>query len=137
MPENSLNLTISTKKQLQHFLYKIYCCQNFRQQAVGLISNIWHDLLSRDSYKIIQVSRCIFSNISEKFVTFLSSHIIKTQKKQGRAVFMLLKLLRLQTHLGAENLCVAKKKPKGFMVAKISDPIFIYTISHNVKIYNY
>ena len=49
---------------------------------------------------------------------------------------MLLKLLRLQTHLGAENLCVAKK-PKGFMVAKISDPIFIYTTSHNVKIYNY
>ena len=93
-------------------------------------------MLSRDSYKIIQVSRCIFSNISEKFVTFLSSHIIQTQKK-GRAVFMLLKLLRLQTHLGAENLCVAKKKPKGFMVAKNSDPIFINTISQNVKIYYY
>ena len=35
---------------------------------------------------------------------------------------MLLKLLKLQTHFGAENLCVAKK-PKGFMVAKNSDPM--------------
>ena len=49
---------------------------------------------------------------------------------------MLLKLLKLQTHLGAENLCVAKK-PKGFMVAKNSDPMFKNTISHNVKIYYY
>ena len=81
------------------------------------------------------MSKCIFSIISEKFVTFLSSHIMNIHKKR-RDVFMLLKLLKLQTHLGAENLCVAKK-PKGFMVAKNSDPIFINTISHNVKIYNY
>ena len=49
---------------------------------------------------------------------------------------MLLKLLKLQTHLGAENLCVAKK-PKGFKVAKNSDRMFKNTISHNVKIYYY
>ena len=56
--------------------------------------------------------------------------------KKRRDVFMLLKLLKLQTHLGAENLCAAKK-PKGFMVAQNSDPMFINTISHNVKIFYY
>ena len=67
------------------------------------------------------MSKCIFSIISEKFVTFLSSHIMNIHKKR-RDVFILLKLLKLQTHFGAENLCVAKK-PKGFMVAKNSDPM--------------